>query len=162
MALGRSRGNDVEMGGFGLAFRYRPVPHLAFELGADALFGTDWHGQRRHEVIVGGSALVYFNPDSKLQLYLPLGLHGSGARVEVEEADRVTGKDYRYFGGHAGLGLEIQLSPAVALPIELLGFVRSRTDGAARRDPEFVDEKTHLVTNTSGGGLLRAGVVVYW
>jgi hypothetical protein len=161
-ALGSSRGNDVEMGGFGLGVRYRPAPYFALELGADFLFGTDWHGRERRETAFSGSALVYFNPQSPVQLYLPVGLHGSMARVQFETPDGVRGADYGYFGGHAGIGAEIRLGSSVALPIELLGFLRARTDGAARRSPEFVDERTNLVTNTSGGGLLRAGIVVYW
>lgn len=161
-ALGSSRGNDVEMHGLGVGVRYRPVPHFALELSLDSLRGRDWHGDRRRETSVSASALVYFNPDSTFQVYLPAGLHGSGAKVERETASGFEDRTYGYFGAHAGIGGEIRLSPSVALPIELLGFVRGRTDDAARNDPEFVDEDTKLVTNTSGGGLLRAGIVVYW
>ena len=162
MALGSSRGRDVEMSGLGAGLRYRPVPHFALELGLDSLRGRDWHGDWRREGFISASALVYFNPDSTFQVYMPLGLHGSSARVERETEAGVEEHRYGYFGAHAGVGGEIRLSPRVALPIELIGFVRGRVDRASRQDPEFVDEKTMLVTNTSGGGLLRAGVVVYW
>jgi hypothetical protein len=161
-ALGRSRGRDVEMSGLGVGVRYRPVPHFALELGFDSLRGRDWHGDRRRESFVSASALVYFNPDATFQVYMPLGLHGSWARVERETTGSFEEHTYGYFGAHAGVGGEIRLSPRVALPLELLGFVRGRVDRASRQNPEFVDESTMLVTNTSGGGLLRFGVVVYW
>ena len=40
----------------------------------------------------------------------------------------------------------------------MVGFVRGRTDSAADRNPEFVDEVTGRTSNTSGGGLMRVGI----
>jgi len=44
----------------------------------------------------------------------------------------------------------------------VVGFIRGRTDDAARYDPEFVDPDTGRTTNTSGGGLFRGGITFYW
>lgn len=150
------------MDGLGASFRYRPHAHFAVDVGFDFLRGRDWHDQRRSEFVFSANALVYFNPESTFQVYIPVGLHGSGARVELETPGGVVERNYRYFGAQAGVGGEIRLSPTVALPIELIGFVRGRTDRAARSEPEFVDDETKLVTNSSGGGLFRVGAVVYW
>ena len=44
---------------------------------------------------------------------------------------------------------------------EGLGKVVVRTDSQARDYPEFTDDKGRS-TNSSGGGLFRAGLTFYW
>jgi hypothetical protein len=61
-----------------------------------------------------------------------------------------------------GAGLEFRLSQPVAFNIDLVGFVRGRTDRLADSEPEFTDDTTGQTTNSSGGGLLRAGLTLYW
>lgn len=162
-AFGKSRGNSVSMAGFGASVRYRWIAHFAMEAGVDFLRGHDWHDNRRRELVFSVNALVYFNPESTFQVYMPLGLHLSGARVELEETPGAWDtRKYSYLGLQAGVGGEVRLSPRVALPIELIGFARGRTDEAARNEPEFVDEETKLVTNSSAGALLRVGATIYW
>lgn len=162
-AFGKSRGNSVSMAGLGASVRYRWIAHFAMEAGVDFLRGHDWHDNRRRELVFSVNALVYFNPESTFQVYMPLGLHASGARVELEEMPgEWETRKYSYLGLQAGVGGEIRLSPRVALPIELIGFARGRTDKAARDEPEFVDEETKLVTNSSAGALFRVGATIYW
>ena len=51
------------------------------------------------------------------------------------------------------------LASHVALSIDAVAFMRGRTDSRAAHEPEFSDGSGR-VTNTSGGGLLRAGLVL--
>jgi hypothetical protein len=43
----------------------------------------------------------------------------------------------------------------------MLGFLRGRTDSRAERQPEFTDGFGNL-TNTSGGGVFRGGLSLFW
>jgi len=149
------------MGGLGFSFRIRPQRHFALDLGLDMLGGRDYKGNRRSETPFSMSAMVYANPRSAVQFYMLGGINWSHARVEVDE-QYGTMEDYSYFGGQLGAGLEFRLSPPVALNLDLVGFVRGRTDSLARDEPEFTDPETGQTTNTSGGGLLRAGLTFYW
>ena len=157
---------DSGMGGLGFSFRYRPVPHFAFDAGLDFLGGTDYQGNQRSETALLLSGIVFFNPKDKVQVYTIGGIGFSGADVqrvrtlgntEVEENE-----EYRYFGGHLGMGLEFRVGKKTALNLDVLGFVRGRTDEKARNEPEFVDPDTGRTTNTSGGGLFRGGITFYW
>ena len=165
------RDEDADMGGLGVSLRYRPIPHFAFDAGLDFVGGTDWAGRERRESALMLSGMVFFNPRSKVQVYTLGGIGFSGARVTFEET--VEGDDgtsttseyeeeWSYFGAHLGAGLEFRLSRKVALNLDVVGFLRGRTDDAAEHEPEFVDEDTGRVTNTSGGGLGRAGLTIYW
>jgi opacity protein-like surface antigen len=166
------RHDDASMGGLGISLRYRPIPHFAFDAGLDFIGGTDWAGNERRETALLLSGIVFFNPRSKVQFYTLGGIGFSGARVThevvVENPDgSVTfGEEfderYSYFGAHLGVGLEFRVSRKVALNLDVLGFIRGRTDELAEREPEFVDPDTGRVTNTSGGGLARAGITFYW
>jgi opacity protein-like surface antigen len=164
------RADDSGMGGLGFSFRYRPIPHFAFDAGLDFLGGVDWEGQRRRETALMLNAMIFFNPKDKLQLYTLGGLGFSGARVtKVREAGDTTGmpgeeheEDYSYFGGQLGIGLEWRIARKTALNLDLVGFIRGRTDEKARTDPEFTDDETGRRTNTSGGGLARIGITFYW
>jgi hypothetical protein len=160
---------EAGMGGLGLSLRYRPVPAFAFDLGVDVLAGTDWNGFKRTEMPVSLSGMLFVNPKSRVQFYFIGGAHFSHAEVESngydplldrEDEDAGTSAEYSYFGGQGGIGLEFRLSRLVALNVDMLGFVRSRTDDHGA--PEFVDPATGRTTNTSGGGLFRGGLTFWW
>jgi len=69
--------------------------------------------------------------------------------------------DYSYFGGQAGIGLELRLTRVLAFNIDFRGFIRSRTDQMAQQQPEFTNSQGQQ-TNTSGGGLLTGGMTLYF
>ena len=163
MGEGEHRHRDAAMGGAGVSFRYRPVPHFALDVGLDSLGGTDFSGNRRHETALSVSGIVFFNPRNPVQFYMLGGFSGSGANVEIEdEFGDVEQRDYSYFGAQLGAGLEFRVSRLVSLNVDLVGFMRGRTDSDARNEPEFTDPDTGRTTNTSGGGLLRGGITFYW
>jgi hypothetical protein len=161
------RAKDSGMGGLGFSFRYRPIPHFAFDAGLDFLGGTDWAGNERRETALLLNAMIFFNPKDKLQLYTLGGLGFSGARVNRQHmdsngTDREIHEEYGYFGGQLGVGLEWRIARKTALNLDVLGFIRGRTDEKARNQPEFTDDETGRRTNTSGGGLGRIGITFYW
>jgi hypothetical protein len=154
------------MGGIGLSFRFRPVPAFALDFGTDIIGGTDFNGFQRVETPLSLTGMLYVNPKSKVQFYFQGGINGSVAHVESEEYSPLLAEEggfeetYSYFGGHGGIGLEFRLSKRVALNIDGLALVRSRTDDG--RLPEYVDWDTGRTTNTSGAGLFRGGVTFWW
>ena len=98
-----------------------------------------------------------------MQLYFLVGLGGSIARVVDDQTasyDRVY--NWGYFGGQAGGGIEFRLAKAFALNMDLRGFIRGRTDSAARAQPEFTNPQTGQTTNTSGGALITGGMTFYF
>ena len=167
-----TRAEDAGMGGFGVSFRYRPVPHFAFDAGIDVFGGRDWNGFRRSETAFLLSGIIFVNPYSPVQFYLLGGFGVSGAEVDYHATTTTASgslqniderREYSYFGAHFGPGLEFRVSRRVALNVDLIGFVRGRTDGRAATEPEFVDPNNPArTTNTSGGGLLRGGITFYW
>jgi opacity protein-like surface antigen len=167
-----TRAGDAGMGGFGLSFRYRPVPHFALDAGIDVFGGRDWNGFRRSETALLLSGIIFVNPYSPVQFYLLGGFGFSGAEVDYHATTATAAggtqtiderREYSYFGAHFGPGLEFRVSRRVALNLDLIGFVRGRTDGRAVSEPEFVDPNNpERTTNTSGGGLLRGGITFYW
>lgn len=172
ISLGSRRGaaEEAGMGGLGLSLRYRPVPAFALDFGVDVVGGIDYNGDKRSEIPVSLSAMLFVNPRSRVQFYFMGGLHASHAQVErtsillaEDGQSSLTMMDeveYDYFGGHGGIGLEFRLSRRVALNIDAMGFMRSRTDD--NPVPEFVDPETGRTTNTSGGGMFRGGISFYW
>lgn len=163
--LGKGKADDAGMGGFGASLRYRPVPAFAFDFGLDLLGGIDWAGQNRREVALSMSGQLFFNPKDLVQFYALGGIAFSWARVDKNgDGDVIDTRDARfsYFGMQLGAGLEFRVSKKAALNMDLLGFIRGRTDAGARTNYEFVDKRTGLGTNTSGGGLIRGGVTFYW
>ncbi len=163
--MGKKKAPDAGMGGFGAGLRYRPVAPFAFEASLDFLGGIDWAGHQRRETAFSLGGLLFFNPRDAVQVYALGGLDFSWARVDANEDRDVNDsedKHYSYFGMHIGAGLEFRLAKALALNVDLIGFIRGRTDRAAKYSYEFVDERTGRGTNTSGGGLARAGLTFYW
>jgi len=155
MLGGGSRHDDTRLGGVGASLRYTPAPAVSLDLGLDAIWGTDYVGRQRSELLLSLSSLIFLNPNDLIRTYVLVGLNASSARVDVESDEQSWG----YFGGHAGLGLEFALDSHVGLSIDAVAFMRGRTDSRAAQEPEFSDGSGR-VTNTSGGGLLRAGLVL--
>ncbi len=167
----QARHPDASMGGLGFSFRYRPIPHFALDAGLDFIGGVDYQGNDRGETALLLNAMAYFNPKDKAQIYVLGGLGFSGATVnkktELTLSDNSVAlveeqKEYRYFGGQVGVGLEFRVAKKTALNLDVIGFVRGRTDDQARFEPEFTDPETGRTTNTSGGGLFRGGITFYW
>jgi hypothetical protein len=148
---------DAGLGGIGVSLRYFFLPGLALDLGLDSFGGTDYNGYDRSEGSLSLSTLLFLNPEQQIRTYMLLGFHLSGARVDVAGE----GQDWSYAGGQAGLGLEFMLGPGAALGVDMLGFLRGRTDERAAREPEFTDDFGNM-TNLSGGGVFRGFVSLYW
>lgn len=154
--------NSAAAGGVGAAIRFRPTPRFALDLGLDVIGGTDANGFKRSEVPFTIAGLLYLNPRSKVQVYLLGGIGFSTARVETVTTQGYTVDDrYSYFGGLFGGGLELRIAPKVALNFDVRGFVRGRTDDAAKYNPEF-RAKDGRTTNTSGGALFNGGLTLYF
>ena len=68
---------------------------------------------------------------------------------------------YSYFGGQAGIGLELRLTRVLAFNGDIRGFIRSRTDNQSQSQPEFTNANGQ-VTNTSGGALFTGGMTLYF
>ncbi|MCC6216170.1 MAG: hypothetical protein IT376_15000 [Polyangiaceae bacterium] len=159
---------DAGMAGFGASFRYRALPELALDAGLDFFRGVDFDGWARAETAATGSLVLYANPRDPAQIYLIGGLGFSGAVVDKpalqwDPADGERGDtQYSYFGGHLGMGLELRLSRRTGFTVDLLGFLRSRTDVEGAGDYEYVDSVTGRRTNSSGAGLVRFGLLFSW
>jgi hypothetical protein len=166
--IGGSVTPDVYMGGATGALRLRPNDgHLAVELGIGTYAGEDYNGLDRVEVPLTVDVLAFANPDDQLQVYGLLGVGMSFAHVEGfdDSSDRFFQRDYAYFGGEVGLGLELRLSENFALNGDVRGFLRERVDDAA--EPEFVERDdngrlTGRITDTSGGALVTLGGTLYF
>lgn len=154
---GRGGDDDVGLGGVGASLRYRVNPVVTLDIGVDSIIGTDHNGYDRAELMFSFSSFFYLNRHPSVRTYLLCGLNSSTARVDVDGDDQ----SWSYFGGHAGLGLEIPLDRRVALNFDLVGFVRGRTDARAAQEPEFTDDFGR-VTNIAGGGIFRVGVNLFW
>lgn len=161
---------NASMGGFGASLRYRPVPSFAFDVGVDLLGGTDWNGFERTETPFSVNGLLYLNPRSRMQFYFLGGVNWSQANVRSESPDpRLSpnakgdgySAEYTYFGAQGGMGLELRLSRRFSLNVDMLGFVRKRTDDN-QSTPEFTNRATGQTTNVSGGGLFRGGMTFWW
>jgi hypothetical protein len=165
LTIGRGTRSDqgAGMGAVGAGLRYRPVPGFALEGDVDFAGGRDYQGFKRNETALGVNGLVFLNPRSRAQIYLLAGFGWSRAHVVDDSAgyDAAT-NDYNYFGGQAGIGFEARLSRSVAFNLDLRGFVRGRTDDGAQSHPEFTDASTGRTTNTSGGGMVTAGLTFYF
>jgi hypothetical protein len=164
--LGSGAYHDAWLGGGGFAFRFRPLPVFALDLGLELAGGTDYAGNARVEDAFVVNALGFVNPRDRLQFYLLGGFHLGGASVRVRRQGGVAVEpfddSYNYVGAQFGLGLEWRLTRHFALASDFQLFVRGRTDQSRAVDPEYVDPSTHLATNTSGGGLWRIGATVYF
>ena len=148
-------GSDASLGGIGISGRYTLTQVVTFDLGLDSILGTDYNGYDRSELMLSFSSLFYLNSHPVVRTYVLVGLNASRAYIDFPGDEQSWG----YFGGQAGLGLEFSLDRMIALNVDFVGFLRGRTDERAAREPEVTDSEGR-VTNTSGGGLLRAGMVL--
>jgi hypothetical protein len=150
-------GGDGEtgMGGLGISGRYSLNRVVTLDLGLDSLLGTDFNGYDRSELCLSFSSLFFLNDHPVVRTYLLAGLNASAAHVDVLGDDQTWG----YLGLQGGLGLDFTIDPRLAVNIDILAFMRGRTDSRAAREPEFIDSSGR-VSNTSGGGLVRGGVVL--
>lgn len=153
------------MGGAGAGIRYKPNRRFGLEADLDFVGGTDYQDDHRNETAFTINGLFYLNPQSRAQLYLLAGFGWSGAHVTCNPGDSCTNgpldRHYTYFGGQIGGGLELRLTRAIALNVDLRGFIRTRIDDQADSEPEFVDSYGRT-SNTSGGGLITGGMVIYF
>jgi hypothetical protein len=152
--------------------RIRGAGHFGSEVAIGAAYGRDWNGDYRLEVPFWLSGLVYFNPQHRAQFYGTLGLNGSLAGVEYNAANRAAGSHggrsggaYAYLGGHAGVGIEYQLTQRFVLFADVRGFLRTRIDDEIVSNPEFAEnlaDGTTRTTNTSMGAVTQFGAVIYY
>jgi hypothetical protein len=156
--------DDPGMGGLGASFRWRPVPWFALDTGLDALGGVDYSGNDRFESALSASGIFYLNPQHKVQAYLIAGLHVAHADVQNEDyrpnlAEDGFTDEYSYAGGQAGVGVEFRVSRRVGIDLDGLVDARTRIDDGP---PEFLDPRTGETGDSNVGGLLRAGVTIWW
>jgi len=159
--------DDIGMYGLGMGLRFRPVPAFALELSGDFMGGTDTNGYERQEIPLAATMMVYVNPKSLAQFYLFAGVDYAFAQVRANETKGHLAEgdadEYNYFGGHGGMGLEFRVSQLVGINIDGLAFVRTRVDDDFDGlYPEFYDPETGESSNSSVGGLLRAGITFWW
>ena len=140
-----------------MSLRYALNRFVTFDGGFDSIGGTDYNGHDRSELALSANVLCFVNPDDVFHTYGVFGLHASSASVDLGDSD----ERWNYLGAQFGLGISVPLSTKFALAFEVIGFVRGRTDDRARGEPEFTDSSGR-VTNTSGGGVLRGGVTVFF
>jgi opacity protein-like surface antigen len=157
-SIGSGTQGDAGMGGAGVGIRYKPTRHFGIETDVDVLGGRDYQGGNRSEVALTFNGLFFLNPRSRAQVYLLAGFGWSAAHVTWDSGAPTN--DYSYFGGQAGVGLELRLSRNFALDADVRGFIRGRTN-AQDSPPEFTNNDGRT-TNTSGGGLLTGGLTIYF
>jgi hypothetical protein len=163
--IGHGAGNSG-MGGAGGGIRFKPNRRFGIEADLDILGGTDYQNDHRTETAFAFNGLIFLNPRSRAQLYVLAGFGWSGAHVTCESGSTCGAagpldRQYTYFGGQVGGGLELRLTRVLALNVDIRGFVRTRIDSQADSQPEFVDGNGRT-TNASGGGLVTGGMVLYF
>ncbi len=164
--IGHGAGN-AGMGGAGGGLRFKPNRRFGIEADLDILGGTDYQNDHRTETAFAFNGLIFLNPRSRAQLYVLAGFGWSGAHVTCDSGSSCGGaagpldRQYTYFGGQLGGGLELRLTRVLALNVDIRGFVRTRIDSQADSQPEFVDANGRT-TNASGGGLVTGGMVLYF
>jgi hypothetical protein len=164
--LGSGAQDQAFMGGGGFAFRLRPIPAFALDLGLEVAGGTDYNGNDRGEYAGVVEALGFLNPRDRVQFFMLGGFHIGGASVHVRQLGGVPvtpyDDNYVYLGGQLGLGVEWRFTRHTAITSDFHVFVRGRIDEGRHTFPEFVDPSTHLTSNVSSGGLFRLGVTFYF
>ena len=154
-------GRQVQMGGFAAGLRLRPVPFLGIDITAGVYGGEDYVGNTRLEVPFRVDARFFVNPQSRVQFYALVG-----AGVSVARAQNYLGqtRDFTHVGGEVGAGLEFRLNRALALNVDVRGFLRQRVDSDPR--PEYVEEDLYgnilRTTDTSAGATINVGGTIYF
>jgi hypothetical protein len=163
-SIGKGSQNDASMGGVGAGLRFKPNRYFGLETDLDFVGGHGYDGDVRHETALTFNGLFFLNPKSRAQIYLLAGFGWAWANSQPQTMSTACGSsqcDYTYFGGQAGIGLELRLARALAFNVDVRGFVRTRTDELAQNQPEFINAQGQS-TNTSGGGLLTGGLTLYF
>lgn len=164
--FGPGASDKAALGGAGLALRYRPLPLFAVDFGFELLGGTDYNGNNRGEQAFVTNGVLFVNPRDRVQAYVLAGFNVGGAQARIESfgGRPVPEHDtsYTYFGAQGGLGVEWRFAEYTAVGADFELFTRTRLDSDDHGEPEYEDPTTHLVTNSSGGGLFRAGVTFYF
>lgn len=160
--MGKGREGNAGLGMAGLGLRFRPIPQAALQGDLDFAGGRDYNGFKRSETAFTLNGLVFLNPKNVTQVYLLGGFGWSWANAVDDRGSYDIERNYAYFGAQAGVGLEFRLSRVIALNIDLRGLVRTRVDDGRRMNPEFISADGTRSTNTSGAGLLQAGLTFYW
>lgn len=157
-------GDQVRMGGFSAGLRLRPSRVFGVEFSVGGFGGTDYNGLDRVEVPFKFNAMFWLPRASRVQMYLLAGLGSSWAHVEgYHEGYRsFLSREYVYFGGEAGVGLEWRVASRFALSADVRGFLRTRIDDGD--DPEFVRDTPsgRQATDTSAGALFSLGMHLYF
>ncbi len=164
--IGGVVGRQVQMGGFAAGLRLRPVPFLGIDVTAGVYLGQDYVGNDRLEVPFRVDVRFFVNPQSRVQFYALVGAGVSVARAE--NYDVFTGvllqRDFTHVGGEVGAGVEFRLNRALALNLDVRGFLRQRVDSDPR--PEYVEEDLYgnilRTTDTSAGVTLNLGGTIYF
>ena len=165
--LGSAFGDELAMGGGGAAFRIRPNPYFALDIGGAMYGGTDYNGQDRFSAPLTVDAILFFNPQHRFQFYALLGIGASYSHTDG--LNRHTGnydsRDMFHLGGAAGLGVEWRLSRVFALNLDFRGFIQQRVGDDDQ--PEFTEPLADgsggwQSTDLSGGGVVRAGMTFYF
>lgn len=162
-SIGTGYDHNAGMGGGGAGLRFKPNRYFGIQTDLDFVGGHGYAGDTRHETALTFNGLLFLNPRSRAQLYLLAGFGWSWANSQYDGDGSSTpyNNNYSYFGGQAGVGLEIRLSRSFALNADIRGFVRTRTDQLASSQPEFTNSQGQS-TNTSGGGLFTGGMTLYF
>jgi Outer membrane protein beta-barrel domain len=171
--IGNGSQGNAGMGGAGAGLRFKPARSFGLEADLDFAGGDhDYQGDKRSETAFMLNGLFFLNPRSHAQVYLLAGFGWSGAHVTCDACATPLDAHYNYFGGQVGAGLELRLGRVLAFNADIRGFIRGRTDDLAQRQPEFQDPANCYgtasssgqcrSTNTSGGGLLTAGMTLYF
>jgi len=166
----RHAASNYGMAGLGVGGRARPDAAVALDLGLKTFGGVDYLGHRRNELALDFTTTVFFNPHDVVQAFVLAGLGWSRADVSYKtHVTTATGstrvqmnQTYNYFGLLAGLGVEWRIEPRWSLDFALIGMLRGRTDSNADNNPEFIDPRTQLATNSSGAGMLSLGLNYYF
>jgi len=164
--LGAGADENAGLGGLGFGFRIRPMPVYAIDLGLEFLGGTDYNGNDRAEQALVVNGVVFVNPRDRVQAFVLAGIQLGGAQARIArlggEPVPLHDVGYAYLGAQGGLGVEWRFTRAAAITGDFQLFVRGRVDSNRYYEPEYIDPDTHLVANTSGGGLFRLGVTFYF
>jgi len=162
-------GDDLGMVGGGGAFRIRPNPYFAIDLGAGFYGGNDYNGMDRFEVPVTADALFFFNPQHRFQFYALVGVGASfgyadGVNIRLPGGPSYQSRSYVHLGGEAGLGVEWRLGRHFAISFDVRGFIREQIndDGNGPEFRELSSSGNQLSTNTSGGFDGRLGMTFYF
>ncbi len=158
-------GEDPGMGGLGASFRWRPAPWFALDIGLDALGGIDYSGNDRFETALSSSGIFYLNPQHKVQVYLLAGIHVAHADVDNTQYRPNLSEDgftdeYDYVGAQGGVGVEFRVSRRVGIDLDGVVLARTRVDDGDL--PEFLDPRTGETGDSNVGGLLRAGITIWF